>query len=82
MTSAHPKKLRFVPAPGEEPIVPEYLIPDEARDEYGVDAAVLVKHLAALIHKMAAYMEAESFYFVAGDFIAKAAADVEKEKKE
>ena len=76
MKSAYPTKLRFV----DDPIATE-LIPDSCRDEYGVDAAALVKHLAALVYWMAAQMESESFYFVAGDFIAKAKADIERREK-
>ena len=38
MTSAYAKKLRFVDDP-----IDSALIPDECRDEYGVDAVALVK---------------------------------------
>ena len=47
MTSAYKRKLRFVPVPGEPSIIPEYLIPDDCRDEYGIDAEKLVKRLVA-----------------------------------
>ena len=44
MKNAYPRKLRFV----DDPIDP-LLIPDECRDEYGVDAVKLVRHLAWLL---------------------------------
>ena len=40
MTSAYPKKLRFVDDP-----IDAALIPADCRDEYGVDAVKLVRHL-------------------------------------
>lgn len=45
MRDAYAKKLRFVPVPGEPSIIPEHLIPDDCRDEYGIDAEKLVKRL-------------------------------------
>lgn len=41
MKNAYPKKLRFVDDP-----IDAGLIPDDCRDEYGVDAVKLVQHLA------------------------------------
>ena len=41
MKNAYPKKLRVVDDPIDAP-----LIPAECRDEYGVDAVALVRHLA------------------------------------
>lgn len=41
MTDAYAKKVRFVDA-----LIDEWLIPDECRDAYGIDAVALVRHLA------------------------------------
>lgn len=49
MTTAYPKKLRFV----DDPIAAS-LIPDHCRDDYGVDALALVKHLEWYIGQLAA----------------------------
>ena len=46
MTSAYPKKLRFVDDP-----IDAALIPADCRDEYGVDAVKLVRHMAWMLEQ-------------------------------
>ena len=46
MTSAYPKRLRFVDDP-----IDAALIPADCRDEYGVDAVKLVRHLAWMLRQ-------------------------------
>jgi len=49
MQKTYPKKLRFVPEKGKPFFVPEELIPEDCRDDYGIDAEKLVRHLVRLV---------------------------------
>lgn len=64
MKTAYPKKVRFVDAP-----IPEHLIPDYCRDEYGIDAARLTRHLADVVDLLADWLERNSSYFTADEYV-------------
>lgn len=64
MKDAYPKKLRFVDAP-----IAEHLIPADCRDDYGIDAVKLTRHLAEMVFLLADRLERNSVCFTADEYI-------------
>ena len=64
MKTAYPKKVRFVDDP-----IPAYLIPEYCRDEYGIDAVKLTRHLADVVDLLADWLERNSVCFTADEYV-------------
>lgn len=64
MKTAYPRKVRFVDAP-----IPGYLIPDYCQDEYGIDAAKLMRHLADMTYLLAEWLERNSSCFTSYEYM-------------
>lgn len=64
MKTAYPKKVRFVDAP-----IPEHLIPDCCRDEYGIDAAMLTRHLADMVGFLSSGLAYDSVCLTADEYV-------------